>query len=178
MVLDRLLTGDQEAFLEINGLITRCLNRLRAYDFRDEWEDLRQDVVLAVVGAARAGRIREPDAFLAYLMTTTRNRVFDRIKAKRRHHEKDTGSWESEMEGCYQSGAVDSEQLYAANEVVAAIGRLPPKQRVILEGVYREGKTYEAVAADTGVPLGTMKRRLREGLAVLRQRFHNDFHRT
>ena len=34
----------------------------------------------------------------------------------------------------------------------------------MLEGIYRQGKTYQAVSAETGIPLGTMKRRLRDAL--------------
>jgi len=61
-----------------------------------------------------------------------------------------------------------------ANELRRAIENLPAQQRIIIDGVYRQGKTYAAVAADTGVPLGTMKRRLREGIAMLRQQFGRD----
>ena len=46
--------------------------------------------------------------------------------------------------------------------------------RLVLEGIYRQGKTYEEVADETGIPLGTMKRRLRDALMVLRQRFAHD----
>ena len=49
-----------------------------------------------------------------------------------------------------------------------AVAELPQEQRVLVEGVYREGRTYQEVADATGVPLGTLKRRLRESLAVLR----------
>jgi RNA polymerase sigma-70 factor (ECF subfamily) len=52
----------------------------------------------------------------------------------------------------------------------AALGDLPRQQQQVLHGVYVEGKTYETVSAETGIPLGTMKRRLRDGLAVLRRR--------
>ena len=59
-VLGRLLAGDRVAFLEVNRLVTGFLVQLRAYDFRDEWDDLRQEVLLSVVANARAGRLRDP----------------------------------------------------------------------------------------------------------------------
>ena len=63
-VLDRLLAGDRVAFLEVNRLVTGFLVQLRAYDFREEWDDLRQEVLLSVVANARAGRLRDPKAFV------------------------------------------------------------------------------------------------------------------
>jgi len=36
--------------------------------------------------------------------------------------------------------------------------------------VYREGKSYQEMSDDTGVPLGTLKRRLRQALDLLRGR--------
>ena len=54
-ILTRLEQGDRLAFLEVNRLVTGCLTRLRAWDFQDEWDDLRQEVVLAVLASARAG---------------------------------------------------------------------------------------------------------------------------
>ena len=47
----------------------------------------------------------------------------------------------------------------------------PEEQQRVLHGIYAEGKTYQQVADDTGLPLGTMKRRLRDALATLRRRF-------
>jgi DNA-directed RNA polymerase specialized sigma24 family protein len=44
----------------------------------------------------------------------------------------------------------------------------------VLDGIYRQGKTYETVSAETGIPLGTMKRRLRDALMALRRRFADD----
>src|SRR5205809_5013031 len=71
-VLDRLLAGDRVAFLEVNRLVTGFLVQLRAYDFRDEWDDLRQEVLLSVAANARPGRLRHPQAFPAYLRLPTR----------------------------------------------------------------------------------------------------------
>ncbi len=57
--LERLLAGDRVAFLEFNRLVTGFLAQLRAYDFREEWDDLRQEVLMAVVANARTGRLRD-----------------------------------------------------------------------------------------------------------------------
>ena len=44
---------------------------------------------------------------------------------------------------------------------------LTEKQQKALVAVYVEGKTYNEAARDTGIPLGSLKRYLRDGLAAL-----------
>jgi RNA polymerase sigma-70 factor, ECF subfamily len=165
-VLDRLLQGDRLAFLEVNRLVTGYLHQLRAWDFRDEWDDLRQEVLLSIVANARAGRLRDPQAFLAYVRTLTRNKFIDRLKQRLRHQEKETLPWDEETARA-SAPAGDSD----AAELWAAVRALPSEQQRVLDGVYARGKTYQEVSDETGIPLGTMKRRLRDALLALRRRF-------
>ena len=171
-VLDRLAAGDRLAFAKVNRLISGFLVQLRAYEFRDEWDDLRQEVVMALIANARAGRLRDPEAFLGYARIVTRNKVVDRVKGARRRHERATVPWDEDAARI--AGAVADPSAAAAREVWAAVRDLPTEQQHVLDGVYRQGKTYEAVSAETGIPLGTMKRRLRDALMALRRRFADD----
>jgi RNA polymerase sigma-70 factor (ECF subfamily) len=161
----RLLAGDRLAFLEVNRLISGFLARFRAYDFREEWEDLRQEVVFSLVANARAGRLRDPGAFVAYVRSITRNKLVDRLKQRLRRREGDTLPWEEAAERlAADAPAADGRDL---SEALAA---LPDEERRAVAGVYLEGRTYQEVADATGLPLGTLKRRLRDGLAALRLR--------
>jgi len=58
------------------------------------------------------------------------------------------------------------ERQYAA--IRASFPTLPAEQRLVLEQVYFLGLTQTEVAATNGVPLGTVKSRLRLGLEKLR----------
>ena len=55
------------------------------------------------------------------------------------------------------------------------MGGLPEDTRQLIQGIYGEGKTYQEMSAETRIPLGTLKRRLREGLNLLRQRFGSEY---
>ena len=165
-VLDRLLAGDRLAFLEFNRLVTGFLAQLRAYDFREEWEDLRQEVLASVVQNARAGRLRDPKAFVGYVKIITRNKFVDRLKRQLRHHEKEALPWDEETARAVAVDPADEE----TRALWTAVEQLPEEQRSLVVGIYREGKTYQEVSETMGVPLGTLKRRLRQSLAVLRQR--------
>jgi RNA polymerase sigma factor (sigma-70 family) len=168
-VVGRLLEGDRLAFLQVNRLVTGCLTQLRAYDFQEEWDDLRQEVVLAVIANARAGRLRDPQAFVGYVRIITRNKFMDRLKQRLRHREKETLPWEDATAGAIAAPTAADAAADQAS-LRAALAELSADERRVIEGVYAQGRTYEEVSAETGIPLGTMKRRLRDGLAHLRRR--------
>ena len=169
-IVDALVAGDRLAFAKVNRLISGFLAQLRAYEFRDEWDDLRQEVVMSLVANARAGKLRDPEAFLGYVRIITRNKVVDRVKGARRRHERSTVAWDDEAARAV--GAAPDPA--AARELWAAVRDLPDEQQDVLDGIYRQGKTYQAVSDETGIPLGTMKRRLRDALVALRRRFADD----
>jgi RNA polymerase sigma-70 factor (ECF subfamily) len=169
-ILERLLAGDRVAFLEFNRLVTGLLIQLRAYDFREEWDDLRQEVLLAVVANARAGRLRDPQAFVGYVKVITRNKFVDRLKRHLRLGEKEALPWDEETaRAAAASGAAEGPEP-DADDLWAAVRELPGEQQRILEGLYIEGRTYREVSDATGIPLGTLKRRLRTSLVALRAR--------
>jgi RNA polymerase sigma-70 factor (ECF subfamily) len=49
-----------------------------------------------------------------------------------------------------------------------ALDELPPEQRQTLDLAYFEGLTHGEIASRTGLPLGTVKTRLRLAMAKLR----------
>lgn len=50
----------------------------------------------------------------------------------------------------------------------AALSRLQPKQRVMVEAAYLGERTHAEISADTGLPLGTVKSRIRLAMDRLR----------
>jgi RNA polymerase sigma-70 factor (ECF subfamily) len=52
--------------------------------------------------------------------------------------------------------------------VIAALAALPPEQRATLDLAYYEGSSQTEIAARLGLPLGTVKTRMRLGMAKLR----------
>jgi RNA polymerase sigma-70 factor (ECF subfamily) len=167
-VAERLLAGDRVALLRVSRLIASFLVRWRAYDFRDEWPDLVQEVLLAVVSGLRRGSIRDPDALVGYVATVARHKLVDRLRQLGPPRETAELVWPIAT-----PAAPDDEALHPSIEAVVEVRllleKLPERQRMVVIGVYGQGRTYEAVARETGIPLGTVKRLLREGLATLRR---------
>lgn len=165
-VLDGLLASDRVAFAELNRLITTTLSQLRAWDFRDEWDDLRQEVLLALVASAQAGRLRDARALVGYVRIVTRNKFMDRLKRHLRQHEDDHLPWDDETADGFALPSQDA----ALHDLGAALDALGADERRVVQGVFVDGKTYREVSDDTGIPLGTMKRRLRTAMTALRRR--------
>ena len=169
-VQDRLLEGDPLAFLELTRLVTGVLAQLRAYDFQQEWDDLRQEVAMAVIANARKGRLRDPQAFVGYVRIITRNKFIDRLKSRLRRREGEALPWDEETARAIAVRPGSAEPLDPADDVWTEVERLPEEERTLVLGVYREGKTYQEMSNESGIPLGTLKRRLRQALDVLRSR--------
>jgi RNA polymerase sigma-70 factor (ECF subfamily) len=62
-----------------------------------------------------------------------------------------------------------AERAMDAEAVRAAVGRIPEDQRVTVEMAYFKGMTHVEIAEAMGVPLGTVKSRLRIALEKLRE---------
>ena len=68
-VLQRVIDGDRLALVQASRLVNGFLVRWNAYVFREEWEDLVQEVICAAALALREGRIRDRQALVAFLMS-------------------------------------------------------------------------------------------------------------
>jgi RNA polymerase sigma-70 factor (ECF subfamily) len=128
-------------------------------------EDVQQDVFMQLW--------RNPGAFDssrgnlgAWLAVISRNRAIDKLRKRRP---------ENDLEGVVLSVvpdmAGDADRSRMAEKVRALLGTMPAVQRTTLEMAYYQGLTHTEIAAKTGEPLGTIKTRIRAGLAALRKAF-------
>ncbi|MDG2304933.1 MAG: RNA polymerase sigma factor [Candidatus Binatia bacterium] len=174
-IQERLLAGDRAAVLQVNRLVSRVLGQLRAWDFAGEWDDLRQEVLLALVSNAQQDRLRDPRAFEGYVRIITRNKFFDRLSLSKRHHERDTQAWEDENQnrvpprGSLEAGWEDDPEANAAG-LRSEVEHMGEPDRSLLLGTYWAGHTVQEMADTLGLPLGTAKRYQRRALDHLRRR--------
>ena len=164
-IVEDVIRGDQVAFLKLSRLITGFLANLRAFDLRDDWDDVVQDVVLATIEAKRRQSIRDPNAVYGYVRSATRFKFIDRIRERSR-----AGRDTEQLDSAERAAAIQTtSELDLQSDVWEAVDGLPENQRVAVIRVYAEGMTYEEAAEDTGIPLGSLKRYLRQGLAAIHE---------
>lgn len=101
-----------------------------------------------------------------WVFTIARNRRIDALRKSRRPEPEDL-PWGPEAEPD-QAEAMEMQQ--DTDRLGAALAQLPAKQRSLIERAYYGDLTHSEIAAETGLPLGTIKSRIR--LALDRLRHH------
>ncbi|HEY6485310.1 MAG TPA: sigma-70 family RNA polymerase sigma factor [Candidatus Cybelea sp.] len=102
--------------------------------------------------------------FGAWIVRVARNRAFDALRARAARPEEEIPEALAERDSLEETalGALNAES------VRHALAQLPPEQRELIELGFFGGVTHHEIAKRTGLPLGTVKTRIRAGLRRLR----------
>ncbi|MEP0963333.1 MAG: sigma-70 family RNA polymerase sigma factor [Roseobacter sp.] len=100
-----------------------------------------------------------------WIFTIARNRKIDLLRRQRRPEPEDL-TWGPEAEPD-QSDVVNFQQ--EAEILGQALAELPAEQRELIDKAYFGDLTHSEIAAQTGLPLGTIKSRIRLALQRLRR---------
>ncbi len=167
--LARIASGDQDAMLRFYdryfGLVAGyCRRTLPDRELADE---VIQDVFLMVWRSA-ARFDAERAGVATWLLVMARSRSVDALRKTRRTVAGE--SWEELAVPVAAPGDVaeDAAGRLEQDAVRHAVARLPAHQREALTMVYLDGLSGQEAAKRQQVPLGTLKTRLRLGLAKLR----------
>ncbi len=161
--------GDEIAFAmlydaaspRLFGLVLRVLRD------RAQSEEVCQEVFLEIW---RTAARFDPDrgSPLTWMMTIAHRKSVDRVRSAEASGRRDTRYIETSHEVDYDVTAEAATASMDGQRVSAALAALAPGQRSALELAYFGGLTHTEVAEKLGVPLGTAKTRIRDGLIKLR----------
>lgn len=173
-LMERLVLRDNGAMERIMALHAGPVHRMARLMLADHGvaEEVAQDVFLELW--SRPERFDQTRGNLrTYLVGMTRNKAIDRLRAHyARERLAESLLKESETAASHVEG---SEESFALRQhIFSALENLPPLQRDALVLAYYGGRTYREVANELGVPEGTAKTRLRQGLITLRRTLAND----
>lgn len=126
-------------------------------------EDVMQDAMAQVW---RKAELFDPTRATAatWIFTIVRNRQIDLIRKERRPEPEDL-PWGPEAQPNPEEETVAAQEQ---ENLRKAIQRLPDTQREIIEKAYFGDLSHSEIAEYTGLPLGTIKSRIRLGLERLR----------
>ncbi|GGL80544.1 ECF RNA polymerase sigma factor SigK [Curtobacterium sp. Csp1] len=168
-MLARVADGDQAAFSELYdalsgrvlGLVTRLLRD------RAQSEEVTQEIFLEVwQQAARFDRSRGTAA--SWVLTMAHRRAVDRVRASQSSHDRDTKIGIRDLESGYDQVSESVEIRIEHERVSRALGKLTEFQRQAVQLAYYGGYSHSEMAERLGVPIGTVKTRLRDGMIRLR----------
>jgi RNA polymerase sigma-70 factor (ECF subfamily) len=164
--MERLAAGDETALACAYDLYSSRVYGLAIRILRDpsQAEEVTQDVFVTA-WRHRAAFDPTRGSLGAWLMTATRNRAIDLIRAHRGRQEVELGLQVEIQDpaNVEETVLLDLDQK-AVTEAVAA---LPHPQRHAIELAYFAGRTGPEIARASGVPLSTVKGRIRLGLQRL-----------
>ncbi|WP_223877857.1 sigma-70 family RNA polymerase sigma factor [Histidinibacterium aquaticum] len=162
---------DQAAFA---SLFEYFAPRVKAYLIKsgsapDMAEEVTQDVMATVW--RKAEQFDPARASVStWVYTIARNRRIDIVRRNRRPEPEDL-PWGPEAEPAQDEELALQQDAERLSEALQA---LPEKQRVLVERAYFGELTHSQIAEETGLPLGTIKSRIRLALDRLRHEMREE----
>lgn len=166
-LIKQLRAGDKSALsylydhysAALYGIIFRIVKR-------EEWaEEVLQDAFLKIWDRIDAYDESKGRLF-TWMMNLTRNLAIDKTRSKEITRAKKTDRPHE-----FVNTIDKQEQTEMAVEQIGllpVLEALPPEQKLIVEQLYLKGYTQSEVADEFGIPLGTVKTRLRLAMITLR----------
>ncbi len=166
-------TRDPAAFSEI---FKHYAPRVKAFLMKGgapaaEADEIAQDVMVTVWRRAETFDASQASAS-TWIFTIARNRRIDQIRRQRRPEVDPNDPM------FVPEAPPSADSLIEASErearLRAALKVLPEEQRSLLRRAFFEARSHSEIAAETGIPLGTVKSRLRLAFGRLRRALEGD----
>ncbi|MFD8596035.1 sigma-70 family RNA polymerase sigma factor [Kitasatospora sp. NPDC059646] len=167
-LLRRVARGDEAAFEQLYRAVAGPVLGVALRTLRSpaHAEEVAQEVLLELWRTAAAYR-PERGSVWTWVLTVAHRRAVDRVRSVRASAERDlrAGLRETAVSDAPEEQAVRSLE---GQRVRFALGQLSAVQREAVVLAYYGGYTHSEIAHAVGVPLGTVKTRIRDGLIRLR----------
>jgi len=162
--------GDERAFTDFyDRTASRVLGLIRRVLIDPaQSEEVAQEVFLA---AWQDAAQFDPDkgAALSWLLVRARRRAIDRVRATQASRVRDMAIGIRDFDDVRDDVAETATVHIEHARVARAMRSLTDAQRQALELTYFGGLTQSEAAGEVGVPIGTMKTRVRDALITLRK---------
>jgi RNA polymerase sigma-70 factor (ECF subfamily) len=178
-LMQRIAAREAAALAELYDRHSRLLFGLilRIVRDRSEAEEILQEAFMRVWRRAEIYD-RQVGGPLPWIVRVARNCAIDRLRARRLRAAVNAPAIDlAAVEAVAPSGiqtpeaaALDAERR---QKLTGALAGLPAEQRQLIEAAFFEGYTHSELAQRFGLPLGTVKTRIRAGMVAMRKRLEH-----
>lgn len=169
VLIQRIAQGDRDAFAELYRRYATLVYSmaLRIVGDGQTAEEVTQDVFMKIwqkgfMYSEARGR------FSSWLLSITRFTAIDRVRYEKRRPAASATPRETPLSQEVANIGTDHALWEQGQHLRALIEQLPPEQKQVVELAYFGGLTHRELAEHLGLPLGTVKSRLRLALNKLR----------
>jgi RNA polymerase sigma-70 factor, ECF subfamily len=168
----RLVARDEQALVELVELATPWLLSVAQAMLHDR--DEAEEVVMhtfRIVWENVTPATGEQAGLMPYLLRVARHRAIDQLRRRRRSQRKVAAAaleWDHPSVPPVEPDEAGHPGWQVHAQVHSAFDALPAEQRAVVWLAYFEGHTQSEIAARLGIPLGTVKTRLRLAFDRLR----------
>jgi RNA polymerase sigma-70 factor (ECF subfamily) len=169
-LLQQIQAGDEEALVALHAQYANLVYSVAYRVLNDQMaaEEVTQDTFMRLWHKSYTFD-PEKGRFITWLLTVTRRLAIDVLRQRQRREpvtgmlfmDEDPNLWENVL-------ASDGSGSDLRRTLVSVLSELPSEQRQLIELVYFYGMTHSDIAETTGLPLGTVKTRIRLGMQKLR----------
>lgn len=161
LVVSDYLRGDPEAVRVVDGWVEAVL-RDGFLSLRGEWEDMKQEARARVFVCLQRSGYQGRSSLRTFVHRVARNTCIDYARRSRRHR---GGEALDEETLDQESPAVGTEspemRSWAARRMLARLMEgLPEEDRLMIQLVFQDFRSYAEVAAILNIPEGTVKSRV------------------
>lgn len=163
---------DQQAFSYLYDNYAAALNGTiyRMVENRELAEDILQEAFVKIwnnFASYDTGKGR----LFTWMLNITRNLTIDTLRSKGYKKQSKISSDENSVSNLTSDNKVT--ERFDAMGLRKQLINLKPEQRVIIDLAYFNGYTQDEISKETGIPLGTVKTRMRAAIIELRKMLDN-----
>ncbi len=171
VLMERIANRDPKALKDLYGRFSKVLYNtiFSILKMKEDAEEILEEVFFQVWEKAPQYDIAKGSVY-TWMLTMARNRAIDRVRSKGFKNGKamDQAADVDALSNHDQTSQLDQVVLSErAVHVKTAMNRLSFDQRQVLETAYFEGQSQTEIAGTLGIPLGTVKSRVRDGMKAM-----------
>ena len=168
-LIERISGKDEKALSDLYDLYAKLLYSVILAIVKDEKEaeELLQEVFITIWNKSSQFRVKKGNAY-SWRVAIARNIAIDRIRSKKfKDHKSLVEGFELPLENI-DTSPLDAMIVVERSVIVNdALAKIPNEQKETIMLTYFEGYSQKEIAELLGIPLGTVKTRIRMGMQKL-----------